>query len=564
MGSIADASKKTIGELLGSNAQRRLVVPDYQRSYSWDKNEVDTFWLDLSSFEQRHPGTDVTREDYFIGSIVAVEDDDKLILVDGQQRLATATILLAVLRDIARQYTEVLPDRIQRDFIRTEGVLGSGPRYSLTLNAYDRDFFRNRIQDYPRPDPDGQLPPKYSSHNRILNARDRLCSLISSRIDDIDSVDDKLAVLTRVRDVLCHRVVLVLVSAREEDAANDIFETLNDRGLSLSTLDLLRNFLLSRANEQDREEIVRWWGDVFSVSAKLAQVQTFLRHHWITRHGDVKSRGLYKEMKTVLLNEFQRGASDPKRFSLELSSSANVYSDLIGRRTDSEALNDDLDAVAELNATAVWPVALAAVEKHDAASARGVVRAALDLYVRWNVIMRLESTELEEFLYKRAHELWEGASLEAAVDSIVSAAPPVEDFVEAFAKASLSRRNQQRHVLERLEMVLRKDAGADELEPRKAHTVHVEHVYPQKPAKSATWKDHDNWIDRIGNLTLLHQRLNASVKNGPFDKKKTKYVHSHLMLTRQLMDFDSWSPKHVEARQRMLAELAPRAWPITY
>src|SRR5690606_38816237 len=157
MGSIADASKKTIGELLGSNAQRRLVVPDYQRSYSWDKNEVDTFWLDLSSFEQRHPGTDVTREDYFIGSIVAVEDDDKLILVDGQQRLATATILLAVLRDIARQYTEVLPDRIQRDFIRTEGVLGSGPRYSLTLQEFDRYFFLNLIQDSPRPTPSGHL-----------------------------------------------------------------------------------------------------------------------------------------------------------------------------------------------------------------------------------------------------------------------------------------------------------------------------------------------------------------------------------------------------------------------
>ena len=85
----------------------------------------------------------------------------------------------------------------------------------------------------------------------------------------------------------------VVVVGEEEDDATEVFETLNERGIGLSTMDLLRNFLLGQAaSEGERQLIIDWWKEVFTVSDNPARVQAFLRHYWISRQGDVKARGL--------------------------------------------------------------------------------------------------------------------------------------------------------------------------------------------------------------------------------------------------------------------------------
>src|SRR5271169_6794821 len=95
---------KSIGELLGSNERARLIVPPFQRPYSWEKKHIESFWADLVDFFNDLNGPK-PRDKYFLGPIVTLtKSKDEIEILDGQQRLATATIFFCVLRDVARGF----------------------------------------------------------------------------------------------------------------------------------------------------------------------------------------------------------------------------------------------------------------------------------------------------------------------------------------------------------------------------------------------------------------------------------------------------------------------------
>ena len=109
-----DAHPKNIGTLLGQYEVRQIIVPEFQRGYSWEKAHVSSFWEDLETFRR----TRKTGETYFLGPIVLIPGVEDVTLLDGQQRLATATILLSCLRDAARQITPTTSDPAPGDFAR--------------------------------------------------------------------------------------------------------------------------------------------------------------------------------------------------------------------------------------------------------------------------------------------------------------------------------------------------------------------------------------------------------------------------------------------------------------
>src|SRR5579872_6855080 len=95
-----DSQSRNFGELLGQYEKRPVVVPQFQRGYSWEKGHVSDFWNDISAFHNEKPSGSASHK-YFLGPIVALPQADKIVLLDGQQRLATGTILFSVLRDVA-------------------------------------------------------------------------------------------------------------------------------------------------------------------------------------------------------------------------------------------------------------------------------------------------------------------------------------------------------------------------------------------------------------------------------------------------------------------------------
>lgn len=168
-----DTQTFTIGGMLGRYERRQVVLPEFQRSYSWEKPQVATFLDDLLRFEQEYVAMPSIAS-YFLGSIVLIEQEENMLLLDEQQRLATATIILAAMRDIARtldkkEYSKGadLARDIQRELIEKDTDSVS---YSLTLGELDEPYFLGAIKT----DPPAVPATKLRSHQMIQAAYDQV------------------------------------------------------------------------------------------------------------------------------------------------------------------------------------------------------------------------------------------------------------------------------------------------------------------------------------------------------------------------------------------------------
>lgn len=532
------------------------MVPDWQRSYAWGSKEVEAFWLDLLSFDQAYPDKNVDKEEYFLGSAVLVTGGAENLLLDGQQRLATATILLSVLRDARRTYMADAATRLQNKYIvDTDDATGLANPV-LTLNVYDREYFRLEVQD----EHEGAATrpkPTLKSHGLIRRARDYFAKKITEEESSAGGGKGGFDRNLRISRVVCDHMSLVLVHSNDEDNAASVFETLNDRGIGLSTPDLLRNLLLRRAvGDEARRRIVVAWQTVLGI-ADESSVEDFLRHYWVSCYGDVKARSLYREIKNSVLEK----NIDALDFSLDLADSALLYRELAGARDADKDFQRLLEGIRELGAKSLLPAllsGLSALSENDGKEGlRDLARALTSLFVRHAVVGGRESTALEARVYAVAADLRATKDFAAAIAAIQEFAPRADEFAVRFARASVSRAATARYLLREIEHAKRM---TQEMVVDASDRVHLEHIYPQMPA-AERWPNHAQMINRLGNLTLLSKRLNTSIKNADFDTKKDKgYTGSDIQLTKELLTVDSWSSESIEERQKGLSEFALKVW----
>ena len=546
-----DTNKRTIGDLL-SMTNPPIVVPEWQRDYSWTTSEVETFWLDLLAFSDRFPADSIKGKEYFLGSVVLVVRDDAHLLLDGQQRVATATILLSVVRQYLHQYRENAATRVNQRFIADYDDAADKKTYKLTLNRYDRDFFRSTIQDEHT---NGHNPtPELKSHELIHKAR----SFFAERFEEeYIALNDGLAAFQwalRIQQILTNHMSVVAVTSDDEDSAASVFETLNDRGIGLSTPDLLRNLLIRRARGVDRDEVVECWLHVLEVDEE-ARVQDFLRHYWLSRHGDVKTRRLYREIK----DHVEDNNVDSLELSRELRQAAIQYRELVAAKHDDAVTAKLLQDLQDLGAKALLPAVMSAEDVGGETDVRDLLADLVTFFVRHNVVGKLENSRLETVVFRLARNLREDRDFDAAHSALFDGLPTLDRFQNQFALASVSRQKSARYLLRKLELARR---STEEIDIAEASCVHVEHIYPRSP-RDSQWPRHKQVVNRLGNLTLLSRKLNQSVKNAGFEEKREAYRTSELMLTRELADVPEWNTDTIDARQLTLAREARDIWMLT-
>jgi hypothetical protein len=549
-----DAGRQTIGTLL-STTSPRIEVPEWQRSYSWTTEEIKAFWQDLIAFDARYPGDNIIGEEYFLGSIVLVTGGATNLLLDGQQRLATATILLSALRDARRRYSGDAATRLQNKYISDFDDATSTTTHVLTLNVYDRDFFRGEVQDEPKNQP-RRLKPTLKSHGLIRRAREFFAERIAEESARLGGGEDAFQRNLRIGRVLCDHMSVVAVSSTDEDNAAAVFETLNDRGIGLSTPDLLRNLLLRRApNDAARDRIVSAWQTVLATNDE-ASVEEFLRHYWVSHRGDVKARKLYREIKDTVISE----NIDSLTMSLDLAETAPVYRDIVRAREDDAELRRLLQGIHALGAKALYPALLSGYAATDSADGKEKLQllasALTAMFVRYNVIGGRETTVMEKTVYEVAAKLRKTKDFDDAVATLAALAPDADDFVARFQRASVSRIATARYLLREIEHAKRRTR---ELAVEGTDRVHVEHIYPQTPS-GPRWQNHAQVINRLGNMTLLGKNLNTSIKNAGFAMKRKAYAGSDIVLTQELLTLDTWDTDAINERQRELSEWVFNIW----
>lgn len=545
--------KKTIGNLL-SMTNPPIVVPEWQRNYSWTTSEVETFWEDLLSFSALYPGNNILDQEYFLGSIVLVDNKISHLLLDGQQRLATSEILLSVIRDYLKRYSSDAATRTSSRFLTDFDDAQDRYTYKLTLNRYDRDFFRREILESRGPDYE-PMGAQIVSHRLIRQARKFFEKRFDEQYASLANPAESYQWTLRIQNVLTNYMSVVAVVSGDEDQAANVFETLNDRGIGLSTPDLLRNLVLRRANADHLEETIDLWGEILEIESD-ANLNYFIRHYWISYEGDIKTQSLYRAIKSKIINDNIQSLS----FSRQVRDASVVYREIVSGQSDDEEIVRLLEGVKELGANVLYPALLSVFQKSELEEAKNLLRALIATFIRHNVIGGLESSQLETVVFSLAKEIRDGSSVDKCIEKLRTFAPEDARFRETFKTAIIARRGTIRYVLRELELAARQ---TEELDVAAPNRVHVEHIYPQTPKNAEhRWPNHSGVINRIGNQTLLSRKLNVAIRNGSFEEKKPAYNKSEILITNKLADLDDWDAAALATRQAELADQAPLIWSL--
>ncbi|MBD0709854.1 MULTISPECIES: DUF262 domain-containing protein [unclassified Streptomyces] len=580
MAIIKNAARQTLGQLIGANNPPVVVPDDSQRQYAWGKREVDTYWDDIQKFMRARKTGSPASSEYFIGPIVTITDDKITTrsLLDGQQRLTTSTILIAAIRDTLGEMSStearVVANNIQRDYIARRDGRHSNPQYFLTLSLFDRDFFKDYIQNWNETTGRTTVTEKSSrpSHTLIQGSYTSFKTHIARTLESIHSDEERLDWLDELSQCLVKGLVFVEVQTPTSSDANEVFETINSRGKDLSTVDLVRNFLMEKSrNGEEKERVNNAWRSLLDGFERREEIEKFLRHFWVARHGDVRSHSLYTTIREELTSRFEciSPRYEVRTFAGELQNASTRYIELITASTDSETLDGLLDEVKSLSADAAYPLLLAVSEKSPYSEMIRVTQALISYYVRWTVVGRRESTLLEEKLFTLAKKVTSGLTIDAAFEQIAQWTPDDIAFQADFAQAPIPRSTQARYLLTLIEQHLRQSAGVDDVVVASTTAVHIEHIYPKSPEADLQLDDHSTLINRLGNQTLLHGRKNRVASNKAYPEKVEAYDSSSLLITQQsgierLWDFElgSWRARGIEERQADLAEIAVKVWPV--
>jgi hypothetical protein len=538
---------------------KRFRVPAYQRSYSWESEHVAALLQDINDAIQSK------EKEYFLGSIVVTGPiEGKHDVVDGQQRLTTVSLLVSAIKDIfADKGDHEVVVSVKNDYLASTDRKTKEKEPKLTLNEVDNELFQELVENNEDFD-----PSKFQRQSHLLMIA--AAKQIRQFVDELlKSSKDEEETLHAWLDYLDSNLKIIVVAAPDESNAFVIFETLNDRGLELAISDLLKNYIFHKSGDKIEEAKNRWLSmtAVLEATSEEPLTVTYLRHFAMSRYGLVRERDLFNTIKKKFTNK-----KSALQLATDLSNTVKVYSALIN--TDHELwqkydplVRSRVATINLLNMSQIRPLLIAILEKFEPSKIAESFRLLESVAVRFQIVGGVGGGTLERIYSDTAKAIFDG-SIKAPKEIIAAftTLPADSAFQQAFAVAQISRQNLARFYLSRLEGA-RNGAAVQEMVPN-PNTGHInlEHVLPQtlKDGWLKTWKSDAarGYLKRLGNLALLNSKENSKTGNDEFSKKCVAYAKSSMVLTREIAAYGEWTPESIEARQRKMAELAVKAWPI--
>lgn len=551
---------KGIGTVLHHNT---LVVPLNQREYSWEDEHVRDLLDDFSN------AIATQQPVYFLGTIVLTGGGAFPEVSDGQQRLATTTILLAAVRDYFQKKDDT--QRVhyfESTFLSAIDPITTQHIPKLRLNVDDNSYFSARIVANPTSPERANIKAPRDSHKRIEQAALKAATFIEEWIKPFGEAQ-RTSRLLELMEFVRDRAQVIVLSVPDQMNAFMMFETLNDRGLKASQADLLKNHLLSHAGNKITEGQQKW-AKMLGVLESLGRDEitvTFLHHVLITRNGPTREREVFDRIKATVNNQ-----NRAIEFLDELSQSSNDYAALFNSdhkkwngygtttRHNIATINRDL------RVEQIRPLMLAVARQFSIDEAKKAFR----LFVFWSVrflIVGGRGGLLDRNYAVAAQEVGNGTITTATqlADKLKDILPSDAVFKALFTEARVSQSVLARYYLRALERAHKKEKEPEYVASDEENAINLEHVLPENPG--------DNWpgIDpdvarahfkRIGNLVLLQASQNVFVGNSDFNTKKKTLGASGFELTSEIATSPAWGPKEIVERQGRLAELAIKTWPL--
>jgi hypothetical protein len=551
-----------IGDLLRRN---RLLVPPNQRSYAWEERHVQDLFQDLAAAIQRD------EEDYFLGTIVLIQaDKGPPQVADGQQRLATTTILLSRIRD--RLYKLGSDGRANsiEEYLRKIDLDTEETVAQLQLNVEDHEFFVRSILPSPK-DTSSNLAAIRPSNRRLLRASELAADFVQKDLDTLRQ-DRHAEQLVRLVKFLRENVSVVVVTVPDEVGAFRMFETLNDRGLKASQADILKNYFFSRASGRIVEAQALWNGMTGLVETlgdnDDDHLVTYIRHLWIMTHGQTRERDLAGNIKHEITGEtktmqFLADAHDSAADYVALWSPTHPKWNAYKNTT-----RQHLATISEhLKVEQIRPLLFAVARYFDAEEADKAFR----LFVSWSVrflIFGGRGGLLDKQYADRAKDVGTRRITKARElrDEMREVVPSDTEFAAAFATARVSKAYLARYYLRALDKTLKGDPNPEYVPNEDETIINLEHVMPLTPDQN--WPvDSDTALTAqklLGNMVLIRAARNTAIGNASFSQKRVTYGESAYLITNQVADYQQWTLADIRKRQAEMAAIAVRTWSLSF
>ena len=554
----------TFRKLIGNGLTYR--IPRFQRDYSWEVEQWEDLWADIMSTLGQNGDSA-----HYMGYLVLQSADDKSFdVIDGQQRLTTVSlIVLAILKNIKRladagndaeNNTKRL-DQIRQTYIGYLDPVTLTTRPKLTLNRNNNDYFKTYLI------PLAHLPQRgfRASEHLLRKAFEWFDKQVGNYLKkDTGNEGQRLAQLV---ENISDNLFFTVITVTDELNAYKVFETLNARGVRLSSTDLLKNYLFSvldrgQGDKHELNELEERWESMVN-RLQSEKFPDFLRTHWNSRHKFSRQSELFKVVRDSIT---ERGGV----FTLirGMDEDLDNYLSLISPEA-SHWPAEDKTLTSNLKMFRVrqpFSLLLAARRKFGDRDFTTLLRAIVVISFRYNIIGASSPNEQEKIYNSAAEQISQGKI--TTLQALWSRLKPIyvaddrfkADFAEKSIRTTDSRNNRiVRFILCELERKLSNHAH-DFFND----SFNVEHVLPQNAPDDWGGFTHDENLAltyRLGNMTLLNAKDNRKMGNRTYEEKRPFYENSEFELTRSLArDNSQWLPENMDSRQKWMAKQAASIW----
>ena len=534
---------------------KQNVVPLFQRPYTWSEKQWRTLWEDVMVFYPVDDAND--KATHFMGAVVTMPARSvpvgvsKFLIIDGQQRLTTISILMAAVRDTLSQEQQASRRRIQQFYLTNDGSDGT-ELFKLLPTQGDRAAYASLIQDSGAPLIDSQFKKAYDYFKRRLRADS----------DEGETIEPK-----RILDIIEKRLMVVMINLSDTDDPYLIFESLNFKGSPLEQSDLVRNYFLMRFSVSDQQGVYdNLW---LPMQNRLGQGLTEFMRHFLGAEGEEVRKGdVYTAVRRLVTDS---DSASVRILMTRMERLSTLYSRLSGVAAEpNPELNQYFDYFRRLDFGSVYPLLLALYEDYEdgqfALSEFVASMGILFSFILRRMVVGVPSNSLSGLFIafcksKPVTETPSGwLSTALARENKNRRWPTDTEFKDRWVRAGVYGSRACQVILECLE----ESYGHHEVVGFEKSS--IEHVMPQ--TLTPEWFEmlgvdaadiHSEWLHTIGNLTLTG--YNPELSNRSYGEKRSLFAGSHFELNRHFGDFEQWTMSQIEDRAKALFKIAVQLWP---
>ncbi|WRD33610.1 DUF262 and DUF1524 domain-containing protein [Helicobacter pylori] len=549
----ADAMK--LLDFIGKSQEKQFVIPIYQRLYSWGKEQCKQLWDDIIKI-----GGNDKMNGHFIGSILYVRVDDMhsspLLIIDGQQRLTTITLLFIALRNHLSEEVEILEEfshkKIESYLINSDK--DGDKKFRLILSESDKDTLLSLI------DKDRRKPSEPSL--KIVENFKLFEKWISENTDKLETIFKGLEKL----------MIVWIALEKGKDDPQLIFESMNSKGIELTQADLIRNYIIMETEVEKQEDFYNQYWRAMEENFKQNETlfNQFVRHYLTIKTREIPNiNKVYEAFKDYQ----QKEGIEIEDLLKDLQKYCGYFCQIAFKKEADKGLNKALGFLVDLEMDVIYPLLLelysdyidGVLSKQDFIP----IIALTESYICRRTVCGIPSNGLNNFFpsfTKKIDKKQYLKSVEKHFGSLKGKQrfPNNDEFKDSFITIDfykIKKIKKIKYFLERLE-------NFDTKEPIDTQKCNTEHIMPQ--TLNPEWeKDlgenfkaiHEKYLHTIGNLTLTG--YNQEYSNKSFQEKRDMekgFKQSPLRLNQSLKDLEVFGEKEIEKRANDLADWALKIW----